>query len=148
MFKIIDFKKIIKIVFVIYILFLIYVLFFKTEYRLRLNVNFLSDEHISYCLNLKPFSTIKRYIKAYINNNIDFAVFLENIFGNFILFMPLSFFVSYRFPKTSILKFSILMFGITILIEFLQFILMIGIADIDDIILNFTGAILVFILIN
>ena len=148
MFKVISLKKIIKIVFIMYILFLVYVLFFKAKYRLSINISFLSNEHIDYCLNLKLFATIKRYIKAYINHNVKLSVVLENILGNFILFMPFSVFANYRFPKLNIFRFSIILLSITVSVEFLQFILMIGIADIDDIFLNFTGAILIFILIR
>ena len=109
-----------------------------------MDIEFLSKEHFSYCLNLKPFSTIRRYIKAYIKNNISLKIFLENILGNFVLFMPFAIFVNYKFSNMSIFQFSIILIMTIILIEFMQFVFVIGIADVDDVILNFTGAFIIF----
>ncbi len=148
MFKIINLKKILKFAFIVYVLFLLYVLFLKYEYRMKMSFDFLSKEHISYCINLKPFYTIKRYLRAYFNHNVSIMTVLENLFGNFILFFPMSFFVLYKFRKISIFKYMIfLMLGI-ILIEGIQFLLMIGVADIDDLILNFSGAVISYLLIK
>lgn len=142
MFKVLNLRKMIKYLFVIYILFLIYVLFLKEGYRLKETFEFLSNDHFNYCLNLKPLSTVKKYIKAYSNNNVTLTVLLENIVGNFILFFPMSFFAVFKMKKFNTIKYIFILFLIIILVEFLQFYCMIGVADIDDVILNFLGGIL------
>ena len=110
MFKVFNFRKFWKIVFILYILFLLYVLFLKYEYRIKSSFEHLSKEHVKYCTNFKPFFTVKRYIRAYKNHNVSIILVLENLLGNFILFVPMSFFVLYRFKKINIFKY---MFCIT-----------------------------------
>lgn len=66
--------------------------------------------------------------------------FYIDFFGNILLFIPFAFcfyfFFRIKEPRRSILISVI----ISVSIEFIQFILSIGVADIDDVILNATGA--------
>lgn len=142
MYKVLNLRKVVKYLFIIYILTLIYLLFLKEGYRIKENFKFLSNEHFAYCLNLRPLSTVKKYIRAYSNNNVTLKVLLENILGNFILFIPMSFFAVFKMKKFNVIKYMCTLFCIIILVEFLQFYCMVGVADIDDVILNFLGGIL------
>ncbi len=148
MFKVFKLKKILKIVFLIYIIFLLYILFLKCEYRVKSSFEFLSKEHIKYCTNLKPLNTVKRYIRGFINHNVSISLLLENLLGNFILFVPMSFFIIYFFKEISFFKYIICLILVIILIELIQFAFIIGVADIDDVILNFSGAVFSYILIK
>lgn len=88
--------------------------------------------------NLVPFKTIGNYIKA--SSHINQDIWITNLFGNVLAFLPLGFFLpllfmSYnRFWKT---------FGAVFLttasVEIIQFMTMVGSFDIDDIILNTLG---------
>jgi glycopeptide antibiotics resistance protein len=66
--------------------------------------------------------------------------FITDIFGNILLFIPIPFFLHFIFniknPRTIIL----IAFITSTCVEITQFILSVGIADVDDIILNTTGA--------
>lgn len=121
--KFIFYKEFYNLLFIIYLLLLYYLL--------------LSTENASSGLNLVPFKEITRY-------QIGTTQFFYNVIGNIVLFLPFGFFVSdfVKAKKThQILIVSIL---ISLTAELIQF--KIGRAfDIDDIILNVTGAILGFL---
>ena len=67
---------------------------------------------------------------------------------NLLLFAPMGFFIPILFENKikNIKQFGILMIIITIFVEIVQFITYSGGADIDDIILNTIGAIIVYML--
>ena len=71
-----------------------------------------------------------------------------NLVTNLLLFAPMGFFIPILFDKEikSIKQFGIVMILITILVEIVQFITYSGSTDIDDIILNITGATIVYML--
>ena len=76
--------------------------------------------------------------------------FATGLIGNFLLLLPLGFFVRYftRFTNPAILLITI---STSIVIEVLQLVLNAGVCDIDDVILNSAGAfagIYVFALLN
>ena len=92
--------------------------------------------------NLIPFKTIINYIRY---DNLKFI--LINIFGNLIAFMPLGLFLPLIFKKiNSLLKFTISVTLIIIFIEIMQMVLLTGSMDIDDLILNLSGALMVYLL--
>ncbi|MBT2757244.1 VanZ family protein [Mesobacillus foraminis] len=92
-------------------------------------------------VNLVPFQTISNYIKA--SGHINASVWVTNLFGNVLAFMPLGFFLPLLFRR--FMKFwptVILVFVSTLAVECLQLFFHVGSFDIDDIILNtFGGAI-------
>ena len=122
--KFIFYKEFYNLLFIIYLLLLYYLL--------------LSTENASSGLNLVPFKEITRY-------QIGTTQFFYNVIGNIVLFLPFGFFVSdfVKAKKThQILIVSIL---ISLTAELIQF--KIGRAfDIDDVLLNVTGAIIGFML--
>ena len=128
-----------KSLFIIYCLFLTYVLFFNINYRNSFRM-----------VNLEPFATINRYIKAFRNNYINPIIVFINIGVNIVLFMPMGFFVPILFKKKikNIVSFSILNLIIIFSIEVTQYLTCTGSADIDDIILNIIGAIITYIVIK
>ncbi|WP_445683014.1 VanZ family protein [Solibacillus sp. FSL K6-4121] len=92
--------------------------------------------------NLVPFRTIETYI-----SDLSFSVAFMNIFGNIIPFIPLGFLIPMAFPsRRNLIKTMISCFLIIISVETLQLILLLGIFDIDDIILNLLSCFIGFIL--
>ena len=88
--------------------------------------------------NLIPFREIFRY-------SLGSHLFLKNVIGNVLLFLPYGLFVSYFFKEKKLLPIFILVFITSLTIEGTQ--LMIGrVFDIDDIILNVLGGIFGFFL--
>lgn len=127
-------KNIIKILFIIYCIFLIYILFISKKCRNNLRM-----------VNLEPFATLNRYIRALQKGYIEPEIAYLNIGANLILFAPMGFFMSVLF-KLKIISFSIINLIIITLIELIQYITSTGSADVDDIILNLLGAIITYFL--
>ena len=106
-------------------------------------------EYINTSLNIVPFKTIKLFINGYKNNLVTREVFAINVIGNLCAFMPYGFFIPLLFKKINkYYKFLILMLIIVIIIEILQFLTMSGSCDIDDLILNITGASIIYLIFN
>ena len=105
------------------------------------------NEYLSQKINLVPFATVKLFLNAYKNSKLEIYIVAENIVGNFLAFMPFAFFVPIVFKKVnSAPKFlAVISIGI-ILIEVLQLMFLTGSADIDDLILNVSGAMLIYII--
>lgn len=66
--------------------------------------------------------------------------FFQDFFGNIALFVPLPFFLLAMRPLTSLKQVLLVAAGISLSVEITQFLLSIGVADVDDIILNTLGA--------
>ena len=139
-------NKVEKIIFTIY--FLIFLLFiilkfdgsFNTLINTHNNIINNRDNGILN-INLVPFRTIFIYLR---NLPSGFAVY--NLFGNIIPFIPLGYFISLYFNKSMFIKIIFIFSFILFLIEFIQFIFLIGFFDIDDFILNFIGLIIGYII--
>ncbi len=96
-------------------------------------------------VNFIPFKMIIKFIVKLINHEMELSMFIRNIFGNFIACMPFAFFLPRLFRKENNIKtFLITMFIIVSIIEITQFITLSGTFDIDDYILNISGAYLMF----
>lgn len=91
-------------------------------------------------INLIPFETIKLYFFGadYINKHI----IVSNLLGNVILFLPFGLLPIFLRQLKSKRKFLIVSIATVLSIEILQFVLQVGMADIDDVILNLLGAII------
>lgn len=100
--------------------------------------------HYSLSYNLVPFRSI-----VGLSSNSYYIVPLRNILGNILLFAPLGFIVSLKF---SIIDrfYKVLLVGFfgSLVIEVIQFPLVLRAFDVDDIILNTMGTILGFILLK
>lgn len=130
------------IVFAIYIVILLYILFLGgrgyTQYD---NIG----QFLKYNINLVPFRTISEYCKSFINNTINRDIIIRNIFGNFILFMPMAVILSCIIKKFRTWRvFGLYMVIILCSVEVVQLLTKTGSLDIDDFILNMSGACLAF----
>lgn len=138
-----------KILFIIYCLLLITVLFLNNEYRMYVfqNINIFSKEHFEMS-NIIPFATIIDYISRLVSNQINAGIVIINFATNLLLFAPMGFFIPMLYSDRikNIKQFAILMIIITLIVEVLQFITFRGSTDIDDIILNTVGAVIVYII--
>lgn len=102
-------------------------------------------KYVNESTNLIPFATVKLFIKGYFEDNLTLWDTFLNVFGNFVAFMPFVFFVSVFFKKYhTYLKMLILVLIAVIAIELLQFVFLTGASDIDDLILNTSGAMLFY----
>lgn len=118
-------------IFVIYALFLIMELFLG-NYRSHGDVR---------CANLIPFLTISHYIVN--RDHFSANILIINLVGNICVFIPMGFLLPCLFRgMRNFLR--ILLFGIVLIfiVESLQWLLCVGIFDVDDIILNVMGIII------
>ena len=139
-------KKLIKILFYIYIAFLILFVVLKFngnfERIISLHNSIIENEKDGIRnINLIPFRSMSPYLK-----NITETFAFKNIAANIVAFIPLGFFISNKNPK-NVFKALIICLGVILSIELIQLFFKIGFFDVDDIILNFIGA-LIGILIN
>ena len=111
------------------------------------DINTFSKEHFE-TINIIPFATIIGYISGLLFEDININIVVINLATNLLLFAPMGFFIPILFDKKvkNIKQFGMVMVLITILVEILQFITYSGSTDIDDIILNTTGAIIIYML--
>lgn len=103
------------------------------------------SKHLRENVNFIPFATIKLFIKGYNEGTITLGALLENLFGNLCVFMPFALFIPMLIPKLNCVWGVFLTTFLTVvLIEILQFIFLTGAMDIDDLILNTLGAMLLY----
>ena len=138
-----------KALFIIYCLLLITILFLNNEYRMGgfQNINTFSKEHFE-TSNLIPFATIIEYIIGVISNDINTNIVIINFATNLLLFAPMGFFIPVLFQSKikNIKQFVIMIIILTLIVEILQFITYRGSTDIDDIILNTIGAVIMYMI--
>lgn len=92
--------------------------------------------------NFIPFKTIYDYAVMLANDRINVSTVFYNIFGNLIAFLPMGCYLPCFFERLrGVGNFCIAMLILLVSVEALQMLLGIGFFDIDDIILNFAGAI-------
>ncbi|MBQ8740723.1 MAG: VanZ family protein [Clostridia bacterium] len=147
-------KSILVCLFLLYTLMIIDFTLINDSFGRSISNIFLADkatvnEYLSQKINLVPFATVKLFIKAYKDSNLDTLVVIENILGNLFVFMPFAFFVPYIFKRiNSAFKFLLCISVSVLIIEVLQIVFLTGSADIDDFILNVAGAMLAYGVLN
>lgn len=129
-------KKYSFIIFILYFFLLIYILFFS---------NGLHRNRIIPEINLIPFKSIDLFIKNF--NSVSNINVIANLLGNFILFMPVVLFLKY-FGKCKSLVIILITFLLCAGCEVTQYYTKVGSLDIDDFILNFSGAFILLMLLN
>ncbi len=105
-------------------------------------------EYAARFVNLRPFQSIwEVYIQGLLGGYLHPYYVLLNLLGNICAFMPMSFFLPLFF-KTQKRPFVFLptMILTVLVVEGLQFVLMVGSCDVDDLILNVSGAMLAYAL--
>lgn len=134
-------KKNLYLYLIIYLIVLIGFVFSSARTR---NLHITSGiRHYNY--NFIPFKSMIDLL----NSPLGLKFALYNIVGNFLMLTPLSVLlplISDKFKKIS--KFIISILILTLSIELIQFIINIGSFDIDDFILNVSGAVLAFVLLT
>lgn len=130
-------------IFIIYIITLIQLTLFDSDYgRSGLNIFDWSKENLEVYLennNLIPFKTISLYISR------QDRVAIINLLGNLIAFAPMGIFLPLLFKKqTKLQNFILTNIAIILAIESLQFLSLSGHFDIDDLILNLLGALIIY----
>lgn len=140
--------------FCLYIVFLLSLTLFDTYFN-RNGINIFSldkdmvKEYMNSSFNIIPFKTIKLYFNGYNGGYLSKSLFLYNIIGNLCALMPLSFFLPLLFKKqNNILIFILTIILIVIGIESMQFLTLSGSCDIDDLILNLSGSLVLYLILK
>lgn len=95
--------------------------------------------------NLYPFKTVMEFLLNATKHNSQ--IIFINLIANIITFIPLGFFITLIFRRScKLINTTLLCVLIIICIEIGQFLLNVGVLDIDDIILNTVGCVLGFML--
>lgn len=138
-------KNAVYIIFVIYIAVMLYLLFFR---RMPLYMAVPYDEYIQRYTNFTPFETLRRFTRLLTEYGPYLTkIAIINLAGNVLLFIPLGIFL----PVIWIKQQKIWIFLQTVVlavssVEALQLAARLGSCDVDDLILNLTGALIGFIL--
>ena len=104
------------------------------------------EYYLQWFVNFHPFRSIYEvYIRGFVKGYVNVGYMLLNLLGNICAFMPFSFFLPLFF-KTQRHWFVFLptMLLVVSTVEALQFCFMVGSCDVDDLILNVGGALLLF----
>jgi glycopeptide antibiotics resistance protein len=97
-------------------------------------------------INLIPFKTIVEYITAIFDGSIRGHA-IRNLAGNLFLLFPLGFYLPFFVRKLAGIKlYAIIVAAFIVIIEVVQLVTMSGSLDIDDFILNFSGALIGFLI--
>ncbi len=133
------------ILFLVYVFCLIDVVFLGRTGFTNYGFAVFSKEHLEYMCNFVPFKTVVLYYTGWKNGTLARIAFL-NLAGNFGLFAPMALFLPGLFPKKmcSFGCFFLSILLMVISVEAIQFFTFTGSTDIDDVILNVSGAVIAF----
>lgn len=124
--------------FLAYLLFLSYLLFYSAGFD--------RVEHEHYRYNLTMFQEIMRYYNLGMRTD-NWKLFVLNVIGNIVVFMPIGMFLPSLFLRCRNLIFTtILSFEISLCIEVVQLFTKVGSFDVDDLLLNTIGGICGYII--
>ncbi len=102
-------------------------------------------ENIDRMTNFIPFETVRLYLNAIKYNYIGMEIPLSNLAGNAMLFMPMAVFLPCLFrPMRSLWRFVLTMLLLLVAVEALQLLFACGSCDVDDVLLNLAGTLIVF----
>ncbi len=141
-----DAGILLRILLFLYSLIMLYLLFFRSFSR----IDGLSyQEQIRSNCNLHPFYTIGNYIHVVLHGTSPHLIrhCFVNLFGNVLLFVPAGILLPAIYKKQqNFFRFLLTCPGTILTVETIQLFTLLGIFDIDDIILNLIGMILGFFL--
>ena len=120
------------VLFILYLCLLAYFMFFSESFGR-------TDTDRGYAYNLVPLKEIMRYFRYY--RTLGMPLFLINIVGNMVAFMPFGFFLPI-ISRRSRKWYNTVSFGLifSLILETLQLIFKVGSFDVDDMLLNTVGA--------
>ncbi len=102
-------------------------------------------EHFELMTNFVPFETVRLYLNAIKYDYIGMEIPLSNLVGNAMLFMPMAVFLPCLFrPMRKLWLFALTMTLVLAAVEALQLLLACGSCDVDDVLLNLAGSLIVF----
>ena len=97
-----------------------------------------TDGYMEFRYNLTPFLEIRRFITY--RDSLSLGALLLNLFGNVLVFSPFGFLIPmFRNEETSWYNILLFTFLFSLCIELTQLISMVGVFDVDDLILNTLG---------
>ena len=135
-------RKILYIIFVLYLLVLFKIILFKYFSPINtLKIIFSGGENGFRSLNLKPFTIFADFGEIMQSGQILRGI--ANTFGNVCVFAPLGYFLPLlfrSFHKTHRVLLAAL--GLSLFFEAAQYFCYLGTADVDDVMLNFVGALI------
>ena len=130
-------KEITWILFILYIIFLL-----STIVYTKLTTGTIYPK-LNIKSNVVPFTSIIETITLLLTKTQGFYYIFDYLILDIILFIPLGLFLPILFPKTKKIKnFILICLTISIIKELFQLLLNVGMFNIDDIILNLSGAII------
>lgn len=133
-------KTILKIAFWLYVVLMLWLLFGQ---RMGRDLFGSYWEVFESNINLTPFRTIRSFMNMASNTDYGYAFrhSVINLAGNVIMFIPLGFFIPCMLTKYNTFGRCMLLCAIVVTaIELVQLFTLLGSCDIDDLILNITGA--------
>jgi len=143
-------RRVLKNIFIVYVLILVYgmVIYHRNlDFSWVVTGGFTKlNAMMADTTNLIPFATINRYL-AVLDRPSGLGLFLYNVVGNMIILIPFGYFfpiVSKRAKKWWFFVLVALLFILSI--EAAQYLSMSGTLDIDDVLLNFIGAMIGYFL--
>ncbi|MGE4548489.1 MAG: VanZ family protein [Intestinibacillus sp.] len=100
-------------------------------------------------INLQPLKTICNYLRAYAHGRINGHIVAINLVGNLAAFAPMGFFLpALCRPMRNVFLFLLSIIAMVCLVEATQIATMTGSCDIDDLILNTAGALLIWLIVQ
>ena len=137
-------KAILAISFIFYLIVLLSILFFRGSF-IYSEMSLL--EYIKYSTNIIPFKSIIRYTKALFDRSMNMSIPITNLVGNLILFLPMGIYLPFFIKKINKMGiYSIYIIILIFLVEIIQLLTRRGIFDIDDLILNLSGALIGYVI--
>lgn len=125
-------------VFAVYCAGLLWMLYFSRDYR----HGYSFSEYISAFSNFIPFHTIFHYLRIAFLGSLEFIwLCIWNLMGNLVMLFPLGILLPCLFGRLDRLWRVVIVVTVTVIhIELAQLIFRVGVVDIDDLILNLSGA--------
>jgi glycopeptide antibiotics resistance protein len=134
-------NKYIKVILLFYIVMLITISFWGigTSFS-RMNAGYSDVSH-----NIVPFKSIINYLLNF--EHYNFNTWFYNTFGNLLLFLPLGILISLVFVNVKHLnQVMYISLFVSFSVEIIQYATILGVFDVDDIILNTLGSIIGFLI--
>ena len=104
---------------------------------------------LDHMTNFIPFATVQRYLSAGKNGRVNSGIVVTNLIGNLAAFAPFALFLPLLFPAMKrFWRFALVTCLAILLVECGQLVLGVGFLDVDDLILNLSGACLCYALLH
>lgn len=125
-------------------LYIAFILFIGIVNHYHTNIS-MDDSTFLSSVNVVPFATIYQYIIGVFNHTLNISYIVRVTLGNLLLFAPLGIILPQVFKTCDkIHRFILIFLILRIAFEIIQFVLKIGVCNIDDVLLSLFGAILFY----